>query len=82
MGRQFLLCSLSEAYLHRSGLSGRQNLSRKWMDIPQNWYFGKCLLKGLFTKIWAEYKEAMKDGAVLRECQGNAHSFPEGVFTS
>ena len=52
------------------------------MDIPQNWYFGKCLLKGLFTKIWAEYKEAMKDGAVLRECQGNAHSFPEGVFTS
>ena len=59
MGRPFLLCSLSEAYLHHFGLSGRQDLSRKQMDIPQNWYFGKCLLTGLFTKIWTEYKEVI-----------------------
>ena len=53
------------------------------MNITQIESFGKCLLKGLFTKIWTEYKEAIQDGAVLRrEERGNTHTPPEGVVTS
>lgn len=43
------------------GLSVRQDPSRKQMIMPQTGSFGESVLKGLFTKMLTEYREAMLD---------------------
>lgn len=61
MGRVFLFPFLNEAYLCGMGLSVRQDPSRKQMIMPQTGSFGESVLKGLFTKMLTEYREAMLD---------------------